>query len=96
MMGEGGGVEGDRGGGVCCLLDVPEACSCQVNVLQCTLEGVETVVGKDLELLQLATRNWVTNWYLMIGTQHKNHHLLFRESSHLLRLFISTYLYSAT
>ena len=39
-------MEGDRGGGVCCLLEVPEGCSCQVNVLQCTLEGVETVVGK--------------------------------------------------
>ena len=25
---------------------MPEGCSCQVNVLQCTLEGVETVVGK--------------------------------------------------
>ena len=30
-------MEGDRGGGVCCLLEVPEGCSCQVNVLQCTL-----------------------------------------------------------
>ena len=39
-------MEGDRGGGVCCLLEVPEGCSCQVNVLQCTLKGVETVVGK--------------------------------------------------
>ena len=51
MMGEGGvwqgrGVEGDRGGGVCCLLEVAEGCSCQVNVLQCTLKGIETVVGK--------------------------------------------------
>ena len=36
-------MEGDRGGGVYCLLEVPEGCSCQVNVLQCTLEGVETV-----------------------------------------------------
>ena len=36
----------DRGGGVYCLLEVPEGCNCQVNVLQCTLEGVETVVGK--------------------------------------------------
>ena len=25
---------------------MPEGCSCQVNVLQCTLEGIETVVGK--------------------------------------------------
>ena len=31
---------------VCCLLEVHEGCSCHVNVLQCTLEGVETVVGK--------------------------------------------------
>ena len=37
------GCGGGLGGGVCCLL---EGCSCQVNVLQCTLEGVETVVGK--------------------------------------------------
>ena len=42
----GQGVEGDRGDGVCCLLEVPEGCSCQVNVLQCILEGVQTVVGK--------------------------------------------------
>ena len=35
-----------RGGGVYCLLEVPEWCNCQVNVLQCTLKGVETVVGK--------------------------------------------------
>ena len=51
MMGDGVGVVGmgvERGwgGGVCCLLEVPEGCSCQVNVLQCTLEAVETVVGK--------------------------------------------------
>ena len=51
MMGEGGGVVGmgcggGRGGGVYCLLEVPEGCNCQVNVLQCTIEGVETVVGK--------------------------------------------------
>ena len=39
-------MEGDRYGGVCCLLEVPEGCSCQVNVLQCTLEGIEIVVGK--------------------------------------------------
>ena len=37
---------GGQGGGVCCLLEVPEGCRCQVNVLQCTLEGIETVVGK--------------------------------------------------
>ena len=51
MMGDDVGVvgmcvEGGWGGGVCCLLEVPEGCSCQVNILQCTLEGVETVVGK--------------------------------------------------
>ena len=39
-------MEVGRGGGVYCLLEVPEGCSCQVNVLQCTLEDVETVVGK--------------------------------------------------
>ena len=42
-------MEEERGGGVCCLLEVHEGCSCQVNVLQrlqCTIEGVETVVGK--------------------------------------------------
>ena len=32
-------MEGDRGGGVCCLLQVPEVCSCQVNILQRTTEG---------------------------------------------------------
>ena len=51
MMGEGGGVVGmgcigGQGDDVCCLLEVPEGCSCQVNVLQCTFEGVKTVVGK--------------------------------------------------
>ena len=40
------GCGGGRGGGVYCLLEVPEGCNCQVNVLQCTLEGVKTVVGK--------------------------------------------------
>ena len=39
-------MDGDWGVRVCGLLDVPEGCSCQVNVLQCTLEGVKTVVGK--------------------------------------------------
>ena len=48
--GEGRGVEGDRGYGVCCLLDLSEGCSCQVNVLQCTLEGVKTVVSKYTRL----------------------------------------------
>ena len=42
----GTGVEGDRGCDVCCLLEVPEGCNCQVNVLQYTLKGVKTVVGK--------------------------------------------------
>ena len=36
----------DTGGGVCCLLEVLEGCSCQVNVLQCTLEGVEVFGDK--------------------------------------------------
>ena len=44
-MGCGGGL---GGGGVCCLLEVPQGCSCQVNILQCTLEGVKTVVGKHV------------------------------------------------
>ena len=39
---EGNGVRG----GMCCILEVPEGCSCQVNVLQCTIEGVEIVGGK--------------------------------------------------
>ena len=39
-------MERDWGSGVCCLLEVPEGCSCQVNVLQCTLDSVETDVGK--------------------------------------------------
>ena len=41
-------MEGGWGGGVCCLLEVPQGCSCQVNILQCTLEGVKTVVGKHI------------------------------------------------
>ena len=40
------GCGGGRGGGVYWLLEVPEGCNCQVNVLQCTLKGVETVVDK--------------------------------------------------
>ena len=39
-----GCVVGTRCGGgqgvVCCLLEVPEGCSCQVNILQCIPEGV--------------------------------------------------------
>ena len=53
VMGEGRGVVGtvcEGGQGWWCVLlinlEVPEGCSFQVNVLQCTLEGVETVVGK--------------------------------------------------
>ena len=42
-------MQGGWGGGVCCLLEVPEGCSCQVNVLHCTLEGVETAVGKYIK-----------------------------------------------
>ena len=39
-------MEGGWHGGVCYLLEVPQGCSCQLNILQCTLEGFETVVGK--------------------------------------------------
>ena len=58
VIGEGGGVIGTAygcggGQGWWCVLyiaktnmEVPEGCNCQVNVLQCTLEGVEIVVGK--------------------------------------------------
>ena len=58
MVGDGVGVVGmgcggGWGGGVCCLLEVPERCSCQVNILQCTLEGVETVVGKCIRCKSL-------------------------------------------
>ena len=61
MIGDGVGVVGmgcgeGWGGGVCCLLEVPEGCSCQVNILQCTLEGVETVVGKCIRWKSLGGR----------------------------------------
>ena len=46
-------MEGGWGGGVCFLLVVPEGCSCQVNVVQCTLEGVETVVGKYIRWMSV-------------------------------------------
>ena len=46
-------MEGDGGGSVYCLLEVPGGCSCQVNVLQCTLEGVVTVVGKHRKSVSL-------------------------------------------
>ena len=39
-------MDRDRGGGVCCQLEVSGGCSCQVNILQCTVEGVEVVVNK--------------------------------------------------
>ena len=67
-------MEGDRGGGVCCLLEVAEACSCQVNVLQCTLVGIETIIllgkyirwksvrGKKLYLYYL----WEVNIYVYL------------------------------
>ena len=32
-------MQRDWGGGVCCLLEVPEGCSSQVNVLQCPLKA---------------------------------------------------------
>ena len=38
---------GPGGGGIYCLVEVPQGCSCQVNILQCTLEGVKTVVDKN-------------------------------------------------
>ena len=34
------------GGGVCCVWEVPEGCSCQVNILPCTIEGVQVVGDK--------------------------------------------------
>ena len=40
---------GAGGGGIYCLVEVPQGCSCQVNILQCTLEGVKTVVGKYIK-----------------------------------------------
>ena len=48
-------MEGHRGGGVCCLLEMHEGCSCQVNVLQCTIEDVETVVGKYIRWKRCST-----------------------------------------
>ena len=42
-------MDGDSGGSVCYLLEVPEGCSCQDNVLQCTFEGVGNVVGKYIK-----------------------------------------------
>ena len=40
-------MERDRCCGACCLLEVTEGCSCfNVLQIQCTLEGVEIVVGK--------------------------------------------------
>ena len=29
---------------LCCLWEVPEGCSCQFNILQCTLDGVNIVL----------------------------------------------------
>ena len=31
---------------LCCLLEVPEGCSCQVSIMNCTLESVQ-VVGDE-------------------------------------------------
>ena len=45
VVGRGTGCGGGQGGGVCCLLEVPEGCNCQVNTLQCTLKGVKVVGG---------------------------------------------------
>ena len=36
----------DWGGGMCCLLEVPEGSSYKVNFLQCTVEGDKTVASK--------------------------------------------------
>ena len=49
MMGEGGGVVGmgcGGGQGWWCVAYWRCTKGCQINILQCTLEGVETVVGK--------------------------------------------------
>ena len=39
------------------LIEVSEGCSCQVNTMQCTNEGIETVVGKYIrwKSVQLAS-----------------------------------------
>ena len=39
-------MEGDSDGGVCCLLEVPEGCRCQINILQWTVDGVKVVGDK--------------------------------------------------
>ena len=40
------GRDGVWSGTGCCLLEVPEGCSFQVNILQCTDEGVQVVMDK--------------------------------------------------
>ena len=44
---------GGRDGGVCCLLEVPEGCSCQINILQWTLEGVKVVGDKCIRWMSV-------------------------------------------
>ena len=63
MLGDGVGVVGmgcggGWGGGIYCLL----GCSCQVNILQCTLDGVETVVGKYIRLEKSCIYNSHGRW----------------------------------
>ena len=37
----------------CCLLEVFERCSCQVNILQCTLESIQVVGGKCIKWMSV-------------------------------------------
>ena len=50
MMEGGWGCDRDRDTGGCCLLEVLEGCRCQVNILHCTLEGVEVVGDKCIRI----------------------------------------------
>ena len=59
-------VEGGWGGGIYCLLEVPQGCSCQVNILQCTLEGVETVVGKYIRYVPLGYCSWEKAVFIIV------------------------------
>ena len=43
------GVWRGRGGGVYCLLEVPEGCDCQVNVLQAPLKVSRLLLANTLE-----------------------------------------------
>ena len=66
-------MDWDRGGGVSCLLEVPEGCSCQVNVLQCTLEGVETVFVVVVGGGYLSVFVWVIGPCLAVSTMYFIH-----------------------